>query len=130
MANINQVAVEVAQAEAEAAMIEAAREAQAKENIEELLERRAQFGNLRKAAVTVLANIDLANKFFDRAANENRDLSLEDTEALLSNYDFIGEAFGATLAAVSEEHASLKESLSDRLTYTLVPRPQCCAVAA
>lgn len=125
MANINQVAAEVAQAEAEAIALEAHREAQAKENIEELLERRAQFEELSKAATTLLANINLANKFFDRAAKTDRDLSLEDTEALLSNYDFIGEAFGVSLAAVSEEHANLKESLSDRITYTFVPRKTC-----
>lgn len=111
MANIMKVAAEKAQAEAEVAALAAAQEAQAQANVVELLEVRSQFEQLRKGAVTLLANIDLANAYFDRNVAEDRELSLEDTEALLLNFETVEQVFGGSLAAVSEEYDALKAQL-------------------
>lgn len=111
MAQIAAVAGELLVKEAEAASLAAKREEEAKENIAELLEYRESFDTLAKAVTTVLANIQLSNMKFDQAAATGADLSLEDTEALLANYDDLNRRFGHTFSAVSEEYSDLREEL-------------------
>lgn len=111
MAKIANVAHDLAVIAAEEAALAEAREMAAEENIVELLDRRGQYEELRKAAETLLANINLSNAKFDAATVEDRELTLEDTEALLANYDFLDVTFSGALPAVLADYQALKANI-------------------